>query len=211
MFTGIVEEVGTVRSLERGGGGAWLKVRAQRVLEDLKIGDSIAVEGVCLTVTELSEGDFTAELSTETLRTTSLGNIRPGRPVNLERSLRLGERLGGHLVTGHVDGVGKVVGKGREGPTELVTIEAPQEVMRYLVDKGSVAVDGISLTVARLERGAFTVAIISHTAEATTLLTKGVGEAVNLEADIMGKYVERLLKKEERSLDREFLAEHGYL
>ncbi|MFQ5895044.1 MAG: riboflavin synthase [Nitrospinota bacterium] len=220
MFSGIIEAVGEVVDFRPLPGGARIDVSAPGLLEDAKVGESIAVEGACLTVVAVGPESFEADLSPETLARTHLGRLRRGARVNLERSLRLGDRMGGHLVSGHVDGVGAIQGRRAEGDSVRLTLSAPPGVLRYLVHKGSVAVDGISLTVAELGRDHFTVAIIPHTARNTTLLAKPVGAAVNLEADLVGKYVERLLgprlEREERgeepgwSLDLAFLKEHGY-
>ncbi|MGQ9533275.1 MAG: riboflavin synthase [Desulfotomaculales bacterium] len=213
MFTGIVEELGTVRALVRGPASARLTVAAQKTLEGTRVGDSIAVNGACLTVTDLERGAFTADVMAETLARTNLGELRPGDQVNLERALRLGDRLGGHLVTGHVDGVGVLADRRRQDIAELVTIQAPSEVLRYLVPKGAVAVDGISLTVVDYDTGSFRVAIVPHTARHTTLGFKRPGAKVNLEADLIGKYVAKLLAPHTRTaaLDERFLAEHGFL
>ena len=187
MFTGIVEEVGAVRAIR----GLRLEVACR--LAGLGQGDSIAVNGVCLTVREVAPGGFEAELSEETLARTSLGALAAGSPVNLERPVAVGGRLGGHIVQGHVDATGRVRRiDPREGSVEM-WVEAPPEVRRYLVEKGSVAVDGVSLTVAHLEDGAFCVALIPHTLAATTLGVRAAGGVVNLEVDIVAKYVESLL------------------
>lgn len=215
MFTGIIEELGTLRRAERGPVSARLHVEARTVLEDARLGESIAVNGVCLTVADFGTGRFTADVMAETLKRTNLGEVRPGERVNLERAMRLGERMGGHLVSGHVDGVGTVVGCEPEGVALVFRIQAPEGVMRYVIEKGSVAVDGISLTVVDHDRETFRVSIIPHTAQMTTLGFKRVGARVNLEADMIAKYVERMLggRREEpdRKLDGGFLARHGFL
>lgn len=213
MFTGIVEELGTVRALVRGPASARLTVAAHKTLEGTRVGDSIAVNGACLTVTGLERGAFTADVMAETLARTNLGELRPGDRVNLERALRLGDRLGGHLVTGHVDGVGVLADRRRQDIAELITIQAPPEVLRYLVPKGAIAVDGISLTVVDYDTGSFRVAIVPHTARHTTLGFKERGARVNLEVDMIGKYVAKLLAPHTRTakLDEHFLAEHGFL
>lgn len=214
MFTGIVEELGILREITRGAASARLRVAARRVLEDIRPGDSMAVNGVCLTVTTLNGESFTADVMAETLARTNLGKLVPGERVNLERALRLGDRLGGHLVTGHIDGVGILTESRKQGIAALLTISAPREVMRYVVKKGSVAIDGISLTVVDLSDSSFQVSLIPHTLEQTTLGRKGPGDAVNLEADILGKYVEKFLlsaqKQEKKNLSVEFLASHGF-
>jgi riboflavin synthase len=184
MFTGIVEEFGQVAALE----GGRLRVAASKVLDGAHVGDSIAVDGCCLTVTQLGGGWWEADLSDETLRRTSLGGLRPGDDVNLERPVRLQDRLGGHIVQGHVDGVGEVV-----RPAPDLQVRMPRELLRYVVEKGSVAVDGVSLTVVDVLDDGFTVALIPHTCEVTTLGQRRPGDAVNLEVDVTVKYVERLL------------------
>lgn len=192
MFSGIIEETGRVAGLRRGRESLVLTVSARRVLEGTRAGDSIAVNGVCLTVTALDGDRFTADVMHETLRATTLGDLQPGDPVNLERALRLGDRLGGHLVTGHVDGVGRVLRR-REGDNAFtLEIAVPEGFGPHLVPKGSVAVDGVSLTVARCGRDRFEVSIIPHTAAVTTLGRRRPGDRVNLEGDLIGKYVARL-------------------
>ena len=197
MFTGIVEELGEVVSVEHLDGTARITVRGPQVTSDARPGDSIAVNGTCLTVTGLSGGDFTADVMAETLRRTGLGGLAPGSPVNLERSLRVGDRLGGHLVQGHVDGVGTVTSRVTGERWDVVRIAVPPGLARYLVEKGSVAVDGVSLTVSALggmeEPAWFEVSLIPATLAATTLGRLQQGASVNLEADVIGKYVERML------------------
>src|SRR3970040_1990482 len=193
MFTGIIEVIGTVQEFSRQGDGARVHIGAGPLAEGLRLGESIAVEGACLTVTALRGNGFAADLSVETLKRTTLGRLRAGARVNLERPLRLGDRLGGHLVTGHVDGVGQLAERVLQGDGYFIRIRFPRELGSLLVMKGSIAVDGISLTVAELSRDAFGVAIIPHTLEHTTLRNKRVGDPVNLEADLLGKHVARLL------------------
>ncbi|HEX9897648.1 MAG TPA: riboflavin synthase [Candidatus Methylomirabilis sp.] len=193
MFTGIIEAIGTVQEFSRQGEGARVHIGAGPLAEGLRLGESIAVEGACLTVTALRRDGFAADLSVETLKRTTLGRLRAGARVNLERPLRLGDRLGGHLVTGHVDGVGQLAERVPQGDGEFIRIRFPRELGSLLVMKGSIAVDGISLTVAELSRDVFGVAIIPHTLEHTTLRNKRVGDPVNLEADLLGKHVARLL------------------
>jgi riboflavin synthase len=198
MFSGIVEELGEVLSVEHLDGAARITVRGPGVAAGTRPGDSVAVNGTCLTVTGVCGAAFSADVMAETLARTGLGGLGPGSPVNLERALRVGDRLGGHLVQGHVDGVGRVVSRAGAGPWEVVRISAPPGLARYLVEKGSVAVDGVSLTVSALGRGPdgqpwFEVSLIPATLAATTLGTAAPGTGVNLEADVIGKYVERLL------------------
>lgn len=199
MFTGIVEELGTLVAVEELADAARVRVRGPEVASDARRGDSIAVNGVCLTVVEAAGGEFTADVMAETLRRSDLGELRPGDPVNLERPVALGGRLGGHLVQGHVDGVGVVLSRTPSEHWEVVEISLPAELARYLVPKGSVTVDGASLTVVEVrdgesgEPGRFSVSLIPTTLAVTTLGSKQPGARVNLEVDIVGKYVERLL------------------
>ncbi len=197
MFTGIVEELGRVLAVERDGDRGLITIGCHLVLDDAEVGSSIAVDGCCLTVRALGDGAFTADLMAETLRATTLGDLGEGGQVNLERPLRADGRFGGHLVQGHVDGVGEVVRVGERPGTRSLTIAAPDAVAAYLVAKGSVAVSGVSLTVVGRDGAAdgahFEVGLVPHTAEATTLGRVGVGDRVNLEADIVAKYVERML------------------
>ena len=188
MFTGIIEEVGR---LERLAGGE-IAIRAKKVLEDVALGDSIAVNGICLTVTRFDEVHFTADVMPETIRRTSLAELRRGSRVNLERALTLKSRLGGHIVSGHIDGAGMIAAMKEEGNAILLTVRASDSVLRYVVEKGSVALDGISLTVASVGAADFTVSLIPHTREITNLREKSVGSRLNIETDILGKYVEKL-------------------
>jgi riboflavin synthase len=192
MFTGLVEEGGTVLEVRPGEAGARLVVGARRVLEGLAVGDSVAVSGACLTAVEVLDGAFAVDCVAETLRRTTLGGLGPGDRVNLERPMRLGDRLDGHLVQGHVDGVGTVRGARAEGESTVLEIAPPPELLRYVVEKGSIAVDGVSLTVAARLPDAFTVALIPHTMAVTTLGPQAAGRAVNLEVDVVAKYVESL-------------------
>jgi len=200
MFTGIVEELGTVRAVTPNAGGARIEIVAKAVLDDAEIGASIAVNGCCLTVVELLDDGWAADAVTETLDRTSLGSLGAGDPVNLERPVRLADRLGGHVVQGHVDGVGSLRSRTAlpDGSTRM-TFAAPASVLRHVVEKGSIAVDGISLTVAALDDRAttFDVAVIPHTLTVTTLGPKQPGDPVNLEVDVLAKYVERLLTQQE--------------
>ena len=189
MFTGIVEEVGTVRRV----GGGTLSIDAEEILTDVRLGDSIAVNGVCLTVTSFDKNHFEADVMPETVRRTSLAELRKGSPVNLERALTLASRLGGHIVSGHIDGVGTVAGLRQEGNALLLTVAAAPALLRGIVEKGSVALDGISLTVAAVTKETFTVSLIPHTREVTNLRAKRTGSRLNIETDIIGKYVEKLM------------------
>jgi riboflavin synthase len=204
MFTGIVEELGRVRSIRGNAGGARLEIEAATVLDDATIGSSIAVNGCCLTVVELGDGHWSADAVVETLARTNLGDLAPGDPVNLERPVRLADRLGGHLVQGHVDATGLVRSRDAQADgSELFGFDAPPEVLRYVVHKGSITVDGISLTVAGLDdestHAGFSVAVIPHTLAVTTLGARAPGARVNLEVDLIAKYVERLFVSDRSS------------
>lgn len=217
MFTGIVEEMGAVTSLEKTLAGMRMTILASAVLGDLKIGDSVSVNGACLTVVSKSEGSFSVEVSPETLSVTTLGLVAVGTAVNLERAMKLNERLGGHLVAGHVDGVGTIRRRAQEGNSIVFSIEAPPDVLRYCVPKGSVTVDGTSLTVNDVADHEVSIAVIPHTAKATTLGLKQVNDAVNLESDLIGKYVERLLQGRTQvstpapAIDKEYLRKRGLI
>ncbi len=211
MFTGIIEEMGSVKALRREAGSARLTISASTVLGSTALGDSICVNGVCLTVVDMGRSEFSADVAFETLKVTDLGELQGGQKVNLERALQLSARIGGHLVTGHVDAVGRIRDKRQEGNSWRLFIEAPETALRYIIKKGSVAVDGISLTVADVDKTGFSIAMIPHTAKLTTLGFKSVGDSVNLETDIIGKYVERLLSgRVEGGMNLEFLKGHGF-
>ncbi len=215
MFTGLVEELGRVKAIRRGARSVRLTVGARTIMDGVKLGDSIAVNGTCLTVVEYGDGWFTADVMPETMERTAMAGLKNGDAVNLERTLRVGDRLGGHIVSGHIDGVGVIRAKETDDNAVVVRIAAPAEVMRYVVAKGSVAIDGISLTVVAAGPDWFTVSLIPHTASVTTLGLKGVGAPVNLEADVIGKYVEKLMGlappgEGKGGLSAEFLAEHGF-
>mgnify|MGYP000585882600 FL=1 len=193
MFTGIIEETGKIESVANGNKSAIITIIADKVLKGTKIGDSIAVNGVCLTVTSISGNKFTADVMAETLRRSSLGTLKHGSKVNLERAMAADGRFGGHIVSGHIDGTGTICSLEREDNAVWVEIETPDKLLKYIVEKGSIAIDGISLTVAKLTDDSFSVSVIPHTGEETTLLAKKPGDIVNLENDIVGKYVERLM------------------
>lgn len=193
MFTGIVEEVGTVASIRKGAHSCVLTVNASKVLEDVHLGDSIATNGVCLTVTSFTPNSFSADVMHETLNRSSLGALRPGSLVNLERAMLAGGRFGGHIVSGHIDGTGTIASVNADDNAVWYRIETAPQVLRYIVEKGSIAIDGISLTVAKVDATSFSVSIIPHTRAQTNLAKKGPGSIVNLENDCVGKYVERLL------------------
>ena len=193
MFTGIVEELGMVAGVDDQGDAVRLSIRADRVLEDVSLGDSISVNGCCLTVTAVDDGVWTADVMQETLDKTSLRGARPGERVNLERAATLSTRMGGHLVQGHVDGVGEILTRTPSEHWDVVEISLPAHLSRYLVDKGSITVDGVSLTVVDAREASFTVSLIPETLARTTLGTRRVGDLVNLEADVIAKHVEKLL------------------
>jgi len=215
MFTGIVEELGALEAVKRDAFNMELTFRAKKVLTDVQLGDSIAVNGVCLTVTGFTEHNFTVDVMPETFRKTSLGELQIGSKVNLERALTLQTRLGGHLVSGHIDGVGKIKSKRRERNAVVVAIYAVPEILHYLVPKGSIAIDGISLTVVDHDEASFWVSLIPHTTGLTTLGFKEAGALVNLEVDVIARYLERLLhsspEPKKNKLDCRFLQENGFL
>lgn len=215
MFTGIIEETGTVKKIVSSENGSIL-IEASRVLEETKIGDSIAVNGVCLTVTSLQGNAFTADVMPETLRVSSLGQLVPGSKVNLERAMAADGRFGGHIVSGHIDGTGTIQNFKRDQNAVWVTIAAPKEILDLIIYKGSIAIDGISLTVAYVDDEVFRVSIIPHTGQETTLLSKKTGDIVNLENDVIGKYVKKLLGSSNEDsgndggITEAFLHENGF-
>ncbi|HPL63840.1 MAG TPA: riboflavin synthase [Syntrophales bacterium] len=210
MFTGIIESVGRVRKLTVRGDSARLEIETEMGLADVRTGDSISVDGACLTAVEVADKSFAADVSVETLSRTTLRGLKPGNRVNLEKALRADGFLGGHIVLGHVDGVGRIIKKEASSGSILVGIETDAQVSRFVVEKGSIAVDGISLTVNQVEKNRFFVQIIPHTAGATTLDMKKVSDPVNIETDIIGKYVARFMEGKGK-IDRKFLAEYGFL
>lgn len=219
MFTGIIEKMGVVRGMTRKGEDARLEVESGLDMKDVRVGDSISVNGACLTVVALTGRGFTADVSAETLSRTNLGTLKAGDRLNLEKSLRLNDFLGGHMVLGHVDSLGKIFEKKVRANSIVFGVEVDERLARYIVEKGSVAVDGISLTVNECKSNRFYVNIIPHTVRETTLGFKKAGDAVNIETDILGKYVEKLLQHDQgreageprKGLDLKFLAEQGYL
>ncbi|RJO63274.1 MAG: riboflavin synthase [Myxococcales bacterium] len=210
MFTGLIEDVGEIRKIERLSEGLRVEIAATLALDDVKLGDSIACDGACLTVVALRPPAFAVELSHETVRRTTWQSAKVGQGVNLEKALRLSDRLGGHLVSGHVDGMGRVLRRTQRGPALDVVFGCGPEILRYVVEKGSIAVDGVSLTVNAVDANGFGVTLIPHTQGKTTLTDKREGATVNLETDVIAKYVEKLLHKD-GALDRELLAKLGYL
>ncbi len=218
MFTGIVEEMGVVKTLEKHLGGTQLRILAKTILSDVNTGDSISINGVCLTVVQAEEDEFLVEVSPETLSVTSLDTLQPGMPVNLERAMKVNDRLGGHLVSGHVDGIGTVVNRTQDSNAILLTIEAPSHIMRYCITKGSITIDGISMTINEIRNHLFSLAVIPHTAQVTTLGLKQQGDQVNLESDLIGKYVEKLLAergqapaKQAPVIDKDYLKKRGLI
>lgn len=215
MFTGIIEEKGIIKSITLRGESGFLEIQCQKVLEDTKLGDSIAVNGACLTVTSLEQDAFTADVMAETLRRTSLKELKKGSFVNLERALQIGHRLGGHMVSGHVDGIGIIRKLEPQGIAMVMTISTKSSITEGIIEKGSVAIDGISLTVVSVEEEAFSVSLIPHTIQETNLAHKKPGSTVNLETDMIGKYVKKFLTSETRdsdsSITMDLLAENGFL
>lgn len=197
MFTGIVEEVGTMQGVRMGSQSGEIHLQASKVLEGTQLGDSIAVNGVCLTVTRMTGDGFTADVMPETLRRTNLGQLKPGDPVDLERAMAADGRFGGHLVSGHIDGTGRIVEQRKEGNAVWVRIGTTPEILRLIVEKGSITIDGISLTVAAVDGEGFSVSTIPHTVAQTNLSQRRRGDPVNLETDVVGKYIEKLLCPEE--------------
>lgn len=218
MFTGIIEEIGQVQDIKKGENSSKLIIKANEVLKDTKIGDSICTNGVCLTVTNIMSKSFEADVMAETLRKSNLGDLKVLDKVNLERALSIDRRLGGHIVSGHIDGVGKILSFLKEDNAIWITIEASKEILKYIVLKGSISIDGVSLTIAYIDNKVFKVSIIPHTGEETILLKKKIGETVNLECDVIGKYVEKLLNLDrknteikESKITEDFLKINGFL
>jgi riboflavin synthase len=212
VFTGIIEEIGKIQTVRKGAASSSISVQAKKVMQDVHIGDSIAVNGVCLTVTAFSQGGFTADVMHETFNRSSLGSLQTGSPVNLERAMLSNGRFGGHIVSGHIDGTGVVSAIQKDDNAVWYTIKAAPGILRYIVEKGSVSIDGISLTVAAVERDCFRVSIIPHTASITTLSNRRVGDTVNLENDCIGKYVERLMgiQQSKHDITTDFLTKYGF-
>lgn len=217
MFTGIIEEIGTIKSINSNGISSQLCISANKILEDTKIGDSIAVNGVCLTVTSIKSNSFTADVMAETLRRSNLGSLIPQSKVNLERAMPANGRFGGHIVSGHIDGTGTIVETKPEGNAVWIKINCSDNLLKYIIHKGSITIDGISLTVAKVTDSDFSVSIIPHTAANTTLLQKKSGDVVNLENDVVGKYIEKLLsfqkideQKPQSKITEEFLRQNGF-
>jgi len=216
VFTGIVEEIGLVKEIIYGSKSIKLAIKCEKILDDVKVGDSIAVNGICLTVTSLDKGAFTADVMPQTMRKTNLGNLRAGEKVNLERALRPVDRMGGHIVSGHIDGTGMILSKEEEDNAIWLEISAPSDILKYIVLRGSVALDGVSLTAAYVDENSFKVSLIPHTASVTILGSKKIGDRINIECDMLGKYVEKLMglnspqNEEKKALTVDFLREHGF-
>lgn len=219
MFTGIIEEIGEILAMQRGAESMTLTVKARIILEDIKIGDSIATNGVCLTVAALGKNSFKADVMHETMNRSSLGTLKIGSRVNLERAMRADGRFGGHMVAGHIDGTGRITEIRKDDNAVWYTIAAKQEILRYIVEKGSIAIDGISLTVAEITKESFSVSIIPHTLQQTTLAERKKGDTVNLENDMVGKYIEKFLinntqkaaESGKSRIDGNFLMKNGFL
>ena len=215
MFTGLVEEVGKVLDIVVENNIWIITFDCKQIIKDISIGDSIAVNGVCLTVKEFNDNSFKADAMAETIRKTNLGFLKKDNQVNLERALKMGDRLGGHIVSGHIDGTGIIEGFQEEGDALWISISAPKDILRYIVYKGSVAIDGVSLTVSYIDEEKFKVTIIPHTKEATILIKKNTKDLVNIECDIVGKYIEKFLRpidfENESKIDRNFLKENGFI
>lgn len=215
MFTGLVEEIGYLESVVHSGNSMKIRIKASRVLENVRKGDSISTNGVCLTVTSFDSSTYTADVMPETMRLTNLGSLVKGSPVNLERAMLAGDRFGGHIVSGHIDGIGRVRSFREEDNATWISVECTAELLKYIVAKGSIAMDGTSLTVVDTDNSGFRVSIIPTTKDETALLRKKAGDPINLECDILGKYVERLLsyrddgRKKDISMD--FLKDNGFL
>ncbi len=209
MFTGIIEEIGTVKQVKKGAKSAELLIEAKIIFADLKLGDSVATNGVCLTVTKISGNIFSADVMNETLTRSSLADLRQGSLVNLERAMIADGRFGGHIVSGHIDGVGKIISITKDDIAYWYKIGAKSDIMRYIIEKGSITIDGISLTVAKVERDSFSVSIIPHTLSQTILKDKRIGSFVNLENDIVGKYIEKFLTTP-KGMKKDFLTQNGF-
>ena len=207
MFTGIIEELGIFGGLS----GGKIIIKCNKVLEDVKIGDSISVNGICLTVTAFDDNSFNADVMPETIRRTSLDNLKAGDIVNLERALKLTDRLGGHIVSGHIDGVGKIKSMKNEGNAIIVTVEASKDLLKQIAAKGSVALEGMSLTVVDVNNTNFSVSLIPHTREVTNFKAKRINSPINIETDVLAKYVERLMNCQSKGISKDFLAENGII
>jgi riboflavin synthase len=221
MFTGLIEEIGKIKRITKGSRSYQYSIEAKLILDDLKIGNSVSTDGACLTVVEKNASGFIVDIMEETVKRTNFSQLKIGDSINLERALKLSDRLGGHLVSGHIDGIGKITKIQKVDIANLIHIEAPQEILNQLIQKGSVAIDGISLTVIEVSDRDFQIGIIPHTAKETTLLNKEIGDLVNVETDLMGKYIQRFLRQESTEkttqakkssgLTMDFLTANGYI
>lgn len=217
MFTGLVEEIGVIKSIKKGKKSVALTISARKVVSDVKLGDSIATNGICLSVTSFTNDSYTVDVMPETLSRSNLYNEKAGTKVNLERALRMGDRLGGHMVSGHVDGLGELISKTQDDNAIWFSIAAPKEILKYIIEKGSVAIDGISLTVAYVDDSMFKVSIIPITQNDTTLMAKAIGDKINIECDMTAKYIEKFMfaKEDEKvksqsRLSSDFLKDNGF-
>lgn len=215
MFTGLVEEIGTIQAILKGSNSSVLTIQGNIIFQDLQLGDSVMVNGVCLTVSSCSNNTFTADVMHETLQRSSLGNLKTGNQVNLERAMHANGRFGGHIVSGHIDGTGVIIRIKKDDNAIWYTIKSNDKIMKYIVEKGSIAIDGTSLTIVEVTTGSFSVSIIPHTAKSTIFSKKSIGDKVNLENDLVGKYIERFMSYEQEqitncSITKEFLTKYGY-
>lgn len=215
MFTGLVEEIGEIKSIKKSKKSAFINVKARQILKDIKIGDSISTNGVCLTVVRFNENEFSAEAMAETLERSNIGKLSNGEKVNLERAMKASDRFGGHIVSGHIDGRGVITSYKNDDIAIWITIEAKEEILKYIVEKGSITLDGVSLTVAYVDNEKFKVGIIPHTSKFTTLTSKSLGDEINIECDVIGKYVEKLMNfqkvdNKRKDIDINFLIENGF-
>jgi len=214
MFTGLIEEIGTVKEISKKGDNLRLVIGANKIMDDISMGSSIAIDGTCLSVVKYTSNTFEVDISEETVKKTTIGGFKPGRKVNLERAIKISDRLGGHFVTGHIDGIGEIVKFDRTVDGAYLGIKASEDTIRYMIYKGSVAIDGISLTVANVDSNSIAIALIPHTIEMTNLKEKSIGEKVNIECDIIGKYIERFVNlttdTKHSTLNTDFLKKHGY-
>jgi len=211
MFTGIIEEIGSIKKIDRKGQGLQLMISCQEILEDMKIGDSISTNGVCLTVTSLGSDYYTTDVMPETVKLSTFSRMRTGESVNLERALALGDRFGGHMVSGHIDGTGEIIRKVKDSNATRLLIRCSEDMLRYTVIKGSITIDGISLTVASITNCEFEVSIIPQTKEDTTLLSKALGDYINIENDMVAKYIEKFTSTNKETITTDFLSKNGFM
>ena len=212
MFTGIIEEIGSIQGIQKGAKSSALTIQGNKIFDDLRIGDSVAVNGVCLTAASCNKNSFTADVMHETLQRSAIGALKAGSRVNLERAMPANGRFGGHIVSGHIDGTGEIIKIKRDDNAVWFTIKAADKIMKYIIEKGSIAIDGTSLTVAEVSTVSFSVSIIPHTAKSTIISERSVGDTVNLENDTVGKYIEKLMAygQTQSGITKEFLAKFGY-